>query len=158
MNIFESWEKQMCHFLKCVKHLFAFSFTIIPRDKIKNNVPKFCYSCAANCRKVCILHSIHQTGSFSRVRKKRCSPYTLSNIFSEQNIRMSQGLVTSEASVLCFLCIYSFPVFESLLILAETSSADESIRSWKPVFQEIEWNEVKSKSNMQIWCSNPSSW
>ena len=120
--------------------------------------PKVCNNCPAGSSKVFILHSIHQTGSFVRVCKKECSPHTLSNIFSEQNIRMSQGLVTSEASVLCFFCIYSFPVCASLLVSAESSSADESINRWKPVFQKIEWNEVKYLSNMQIWCLNHSSW
>ena len=41
MNIFEKWDKRMCHFSKCVGHHGASSFPIIPREKIKNNVPKF---------------------------------------------------------------------------------------------------------------------
>ena len=109
----------------------------IPRDRIINNVLKFYLDLGATWGKGCILNSIFQTGSFARVRKKMCNSQTLPNISFEQNIPKSQGLVTSEASVLYIFCVYSFPVCALWLVSAETSSAGESISRLKPVFQII---------------------
>jgi len=148
----------MCHFLKCVVHAGPFSFTNIPRDRIINDVLKFYLDLGVTWGKVCILHLIHQTGSFTRVRKKVCNSHTHTNISFEQLIPMSQRLVTSEASVLCFICVYSFPVCALWLVSAETSSAGESISRLTPVFQIIAWNEIKCLSNLKIWCSNHSWW
>ena len=92
----------MCHFKKCVVPAGPFSILNIPRDKIKNSVPKFYLSGAEAGRKSCVTQTAHQTGSFARVRKKVCSSQTLKNVSFEQNIPISQGLVTLEASVLCF--------------------------------------------------------
>ena len=143
MHIFELWNKSMCHLLKYVKHSVASSTPTIPSDKIIKHVPKFHLSGQEAGSESCVIHTAHQTGSFSRVCKKECSPHTLSNISFEQNIPMSKGLVTSEASVLCFFFIYSFPVCASLLISAETSSAGEAINRWNLCFRklnEIRWN------------------
>ena len=104
------------------------------QDKLNGYVKNFNLKHGVNRGKSCVFCNNHPTGSFSRVCKKECSPHTLSNISFEQNIPMSKGLVTSEASVICFFFIYSFPVCASLLISAETSSAGEAINRWKPVF------------------------
>ena len=133
----------MCHFLKCVWYHGVRSSPTIPSDKIIKHVPQFYYEQPANNRKICILHSSHQTGSFARVCKKCATITTPKHRTFQQNIPMSQESVTSKASVLCFLCVYSFPVCALWLISAETSSAGESISRFKPVFQIIEQNEIK---------------
>ena len=126
------------------------SFPIRPRDTILNNIPKFYLKMEASSSKSCVIQTAHQTGSFARVRKKVCISQTLKNISFEQNIPMSQGLVTLEASVLCFFCIYSFPLSASSLVSAETPSADDSISRWKPEFQKIDCNEIKCLSKLKI--------
>ncbi len=98
----------MFHFSKCVGVFIASSFPIILRDKNINNVPKFCNNIAADSRKVLILHSIHQTGGFARVRKKVCNPHTSKDIYFEQNIPMSQGLVTMKRRSSIFLAHIRF--------------------------------------------------
>ena len=128
----------MCHFLKCVRHQGARSSPTIPRDKVIKQVSKFYYEQPANSRKICILHTVHPTGSFARVRKKCSTITTPKHRTFHQNIPMSKESVTSEASVLCFFCVYSFPVCALWLVSAETSSAGESISRLKPVFQIIE--------------------
>ena len=158
MHIFEKWDNRMCQFLKCVRRKFACSFPIRPRGKKIKNVPKFYLIWQELGSESSIIQTTQRNESFSQVRKKECSPRTLTNISFEQNIPMSQGLVTCEASVLCFFAIYSFPVCASFLDSAESSGADESISRWKPVFQIIDWNELKCLSNMEIWCLNYSSW
>ena len=92
--------ERTCHFEKCVVLLAVSSFTTTLRDKNINNVPKFYLSGKRAGSEICIFHSIHPTGSFSRVRKKEGNPHTPTNTSFEQKIPMSQGLVTSEASVL----------------------------------------------------------
>ena len=121
----------MCHFSKCVRRKFACSFPITPSGKKIKNVPKFYLIWQELGSESSIIQMTQQNESFSQVRKKECSPRTLTNISFEQNIPMSQGLVTLEASVLCFFCIYSFPLSASSLVSAETPSADESINRWK---------------------------
>ena len=148
----------MCHFLKCVAHNCASSFPIILRDKNIKNVPKFWNNTAANWRKICRLQSIHQTGSFARVRKKECNPHTPKHIYFEENIPIDQGLVTFEASILSFFGIYSFSVSASSLVSAETPSAGESMNRWKPKMEKIVCHEIKCLSKLKIWCFNPSSW
>ena len=128
----------MCHFSKCVGDFMASSFPIILRDKNINNVPKFWNNIRANRRKICILQSIHQIGSFARVRKKECNPHTPKHIYFEENIPIDQGLVTFEASILSFFGIYSFSVSASSLVSAETPSADECMNRSKPKFQKID--------------------
>ena len=140
----------MCHFKKCVAHNSAYSFPVRPRDKIKKSVPKFYLSGAEAGRKSCVIQTAHQTGSFARVRKKVCSSQTLKNISFEENIPMSQGLVTLEASVLCFFCIYSFPVSASSLVSAEIPSAEESMNRSKPKMEKIVCNEIKCLSKLKI--------
>ena len=147
--------KSVCRMLS---HAVACSFPIRPRGKKIKNVPKFYLIWQELGSESSIIQTTQRNESFSQVRKKECNPRTLTNISFEQNVPTSQGLVTSEASVLCFFCIYSFPVCASLLDSAESSGADESISRWKPVFQIIDWNELKYLSNMQIWCLNYSSW
>ena len=128
----------MCHFLKCVGHHGASSSPTIPSDKIIKHVPKFHLNQQETRSKVCISHSSHPTGSFARVRKKCATLTTPKHRTFHQNIPMSKESVTSEASVLCFFCVYSFPVCALWLVSAETSSAGESISRLKPVFQIIE--------------------
>ena len=148
----------MCHFEKCMGHNGTASFPTTLKDKLNGYVPNFYLKHWSNTGKSCVFCNNHATGSFSRVCKKECSPHTHTNISFEQLIPMSQRLVTSEASVLCFICVYSFPVCASSFVSAETSSAGESISRLTPVFQIIAWNEIKCLSNLQIWCSNHSSW
>ena len=128
----------MCHFLKCVRHHGASSSPTIPSDKIIKQVSKFHYEQPANSRKICILHTVHPTGSFAKVRKKCATLTTPKHRTFHQNIPMSQESVTSEASVLCFFCVYSFAVCALWLVSAETARAGESISRLKPVFQIIE--------------------
>ena len=128
----------MCHFKKYVLLPADTSSPTIPRDKIIKHVPKFHLNQRETRGKVCILHSSHQTGSFARVRKKCSTLTTPKHRTFHQNIPMSKESVTSEASVLCFFCVYSFPVCALWLVSAETSSAGESISRLKPVFQIIE--------------------
>ena len=158
MHIFEKWDNRMCHFSKCVRRKFACSFPITPSGKKIKNVPKFYLIWQELGSESSIIQMTQQNESFSQVRKKECSPRTLTNISFEQNIPMSQGLVTCEALVLCFFAIYSFPVCALLLDSVESSRVDESISRWKPEFQIIDWNELKCLSDMQIWCLNYLSW
>ena len=90
-------------------------------------------------------------GALRECVKKVYNLTTPTHISFKQHIPISQGLVTSAASVLFFLFKYSYPVYESLLVSAKTSSANESTNRRKPVFQKIERNEVKcfpNKENM----------
>ena len=82
MHIFELWNKRMCHLLKYVKHSVASSTPTIPSDKIIKHVPKFHLSGQEAGSESCVIHTVHQTGSFSRVRKKRVKPsHSLKHIF-----------------------------------------------------------------------------
>ena len=108
-------------------------------------------------RSVCCTRST-RLGASRECVKKCATLTTPKHRTFHQNIPMSKESVTSEASVLCFFCVYSFPVWALWLLSAETSSAGESISRLKPVFQIIEWNEIKCLSNLQIWWSNYSSW
>ena len=65
-----------------MKHSVASSTPTIPSDKIIKHVPKFHLSGQEAGSESCVIHTVHQTGSFSRVRKKRVKPsHSLKHIF-----------------------------------------------------------------------------
>ena len=129
MHIFELCYNPLYHFLNCVSHAVASSFAIKPKDKYNGSVSNFYKNLAPTWSNNYVSRSANKTVGFSRVHKKQCSGHTPTHTTFEQNIPINQGLVTSEMSVLCFLCIYSFPVCESLSISAPSSHSSFFLRA-----------------------------